>query len=93
MILTETEWQIVALSLKVSLAATFGTLPLAQMILAMRADHWLALYPEAPPEQRARIREGMRQAFNPPSPDWQAQVWAQGLEAARQAVQGLSAEA
>jgi molybdate transport system permease protein len=29
MILTETEWQIVALSLKVSLAATFGTLPLA----------------------------------------------------------------
>ncbi|TXI60840.1 MAG: DUF2817 domain-containing protein [Limnohabitans sp.] len=71
----------------------FGTLPLAQMILAMRADHWLALHPEAPPEQRASIREGMRQAFNPPSPDWQAQVWAQGLQAARQAVQGLSAEA
>ena len=68
----------------------FGTLPLAQMILAMRADHWLALHPGAPPEQRASIREGMRQAFNPPSPDWQAQVWQQGLEAAQQAIEGLS---
>ncbi len=69
----------------------FGTVPLAQMILAMRADHWLALHPEAPPELRASIREGMRQAFAPPSVGWQAQVWAQGLEAARQAVQGLCA--
>jgi hypothetical protein len=69
----------------------FGTLPLAQVILAMRADHWLALHPEAQPQLRASIREGMRQAFGPPSGDWQAQVWAQGLEAARQAVQGLCA--
>jgi len=70
----------------------FGTLPLAQMVLAMRADHWLALHPEATPELHASIREGMRLAFNPPSPDWQAQVWLQGLEAARQAIQGLSAD-
>lgn len=71
----------------------FGTLPLAQMILAMRADHWLARHPEAPNLLRTRIREGMLQAFNPPSSDWQAQVWAQGLQAARQALQGLSAQA
>lgn len=68
----------------------FGTLPLAQMILAMRADHWLALHPEAPPAQQATIRAGMREAFNPNSSDWQQQVWQQGLEAARQALQGLS---
>ena len=67
----------------------FGTLPLAQMILAMRADHWLALHPEASPEQHARIREDMRQAFNPHSREWQAQVWQQGLTAARQALEGL----
>jgi hypothetical protein len=70
----------------------FGTLPLAQMILAMRADHWLALHPEAAPAQQAAIRAGMLQAFNPPSPAWQAQVWQQGLHAARQAVQGLSVQ-
>ena len=69
----------------------FGTLPLAQMIMAMRADHWLALHPEAPPELRASIRAGVRRAFDPSSADWQLQVWEQGLEAARQAIQGLSA--
>lgn len=68
----------------------FGTLPLAQMILAMRADHWLALHPEAPPAQQAAIRADMREAFNPPSPDWQEQVWRQGLQAAQQAVRGLA---
>ena len=78
------------------LAARMGIAPsclAGYRLRCRRALRWLALHPEAPPEQRASIREGMRQAFNPPSPDWQAQVWAQGLEAARQAVQGLSAEA
>lgn len=68
----------------------FGTLPLAQMILAMRADHWRALHPEAPPAQQAAIRADMSEAFNPPSPDWQEQVWQQGLQAAQQAVRGLA---
>ena len=69
----------------------FGTLPLAQMVLAMRADHWLALHPEAPAEQQRAIRADMLQAFNPPSSVWQEKVWQQGLQAARQAVQGLAA--
>ena len=60
------------------------------MIQAMRADHWLALHPEAPPAQHHSIRADMLQAFNPPSPIWQEQVWLQGLQAARQAVQGLA---
>jgi hypothetical protein len=68
----------------------FGTLPLAQMVLAMRADHWVALHPEAPPEQQSTIRADMLQAFNPPSPAWQEQVWQQGLQAANQALQGLA---
>jgi len=67
----------------------FGTLPLPQMIAAMRADHWLALHPEAPEPLQRRIRADMQQAFNPPSAAWQAQVWAQGLQAAEQALQGL----
>ena len=71
----------------------FGTLPLAQMILAMRADHWLALHPEAAGALQERIRNDMLQAFNPPSGDWQAQVWQQGLQAARQALQGLAESA
>ena len=68
----------------------FGTLPLAQMIQAMRADHWLALHPEASPELQRAIRADMLQAFNPPSLAWQKQVWQQGLQAAQQAIQGLA---
>ena len=68
----------------------FGTLPLPQMIAAMRADHWLALHPEAPAALQRSIRSDMRQAFNPPSAAWQAQVWAQGLQAAEQALTGLA---
>ena len=67
----------------------FGTLPLPQMIAAMRADHWLALHPQAPAALQRSIREGMQQAFNPPSRAWQVRVWAQGLQAAEQALRGL----
>ena len=59
------------------------------MIQAMRADHWLALHPEAPTELQRAIHADMLQAFNPPSPAWQVQVWQQGLQAAQQAVQDL----
>jgi hypothetical protein len=68
----------------------FGTLPLAEMIEAMRADHWLALHPEAPAELQAHIRQDMLQVFNPSSKPWQDQVWQQGLQAAQQAINGLS---
>ena len=68
----------------------FGTLPLAQMILAIRADNWLALHPEAPVGLSRSIRDDMLQAFNPSSPHWQEQVWQQGLEAAQQSVRSLA---
>lgn len=68
----------------------FGTLPLAEMILAMRADHWLALHPETPMALQNSIRSNMLLAFNPPSQSWQDQVWTQALQAAQQALQGLS---
>lgn len=68
----------------------FGTLPLAQMILAMRADHWLALHPEAPPALHQSIRDEMLQAFNPPSLAWREKVWLQALQASQQALKGLS---
>lgn len=70
----------------------FGTIPLAEMIWAMRADHWLALHPEAPETLRTQIQHEMQRAFNPPSASWQQQVWLQGLQVARQAVDGLDAE-
>ena len=69
----------------------FGTLPLTEMILAMRADHWLALHPEAPKALQSLIRQNMIEAFNPASIAWQEQVWQQGRQAAQQAINGLTA--
>lgn len=68
----------------------FGTVPLAQMILAMRADHWLAQHPGAPVELRNAIRADMFQAFNPSSSDWRVKVWQQGYQVAQEALKGLA---
>jgi hypothetical protein len=68
----------------------FGTLPLLAVVQALRADQWLELHPEAPPELEARIKRQMREAFCVDDEDWRRQVLAQSAEAARQAVDGLA---
>jgi len=67
----------------------FGTVPLDRMLRALRADHWLHQHPEADAALAAGIRREVRAAFYPDTDDWKRQVWAQGLEAARQALAGL----
>jgi hypothetical protein len=73
------------------IALEFGTLPLDEMIMALRADHWLAAHPEAPPEQARAIKRQIRDAFYIDTPAWKAQLLAQAREAAQQALAGLSA--
>jgi len=72
------------------MALEFGTVPLDEMILALRADHWLEAHPEAPPEQAQAIKRQIRDAFYIDTPDWKAQLLAQAREAAQQALAGLS---
>jgi len=67
----------------------FGTVPILEVIDALRADQWLELHPEAPPEMRAQIKQRLREAFHPADEAWQAQVLEQAVEAAAQAVRGL----
>lgn len=72
------------------MALEFGTLPLAQMIEALRADHWLAAHPEADPVQAAAIKQQMRDAFYVDSDEWKQQLLSQAGEATAQALKGLS---
>lgn len=67
----------------------FGTLPLPRMLLALRADHWLHQHPTADAALAAQIRRDLRDAFYPDTDAWKRQVWAQGLQAAQQALAGL----
>jgi len=72
------------------MALEFGTLPMDEVMHALRADQWLYNHPEASGELRAGIKRQMRDAFYVDTPAWKQQIVAQGLEAARQAVAGLA---
>jgi len=69
----------------------FGTVPLAQMILALRADHWLHQHPLAGTGLAASIGQQVRAAFYPDTDSWKRALWQQGLHAAQQALAGLAA--
>jgi hypothetical protein len=72
------------------LAMEYGTLPMHEVMTALRADQWLYNHPEAGAEQRAAIKRQMRDAFYVDTPLWKRQIVEQGLEVARQAVAGLA---
>lgn len=73
------------------IALEYGTLPLTEVMTALRADQWLENHPEAPPEVRTTIKRATRDAFYTDTPEWKHQVVAQARDAARQAVTGLAA--
>ncbi|HET6598730.1 MAG TPA: M14 family metallopeptidase [Burkholderiaceae bacterium] len=73
------------------MALEYGTLPITEMMDALRADQWLELHPEAPPEQARAIKQHTRDAFYPDTDAWKQQIIEQALDAANGAVRGLGA--
>jgi hypothetical protein len=73
------------------IAMEYGTLPLDEVLTALRADQWLQNHPEAGAAQAAAIKQRLRDAFYTDTPVWKAQIVAQAREAALQAVAGLAA--
>ncbi|GCL64008.1 M14 family metallopeptidase [Pseudaquabacterium pictum] len=72
------------------IALEYGTVPITQVLDALRADQWAENHPELPADQRQRIRQQVRDAFYTNTDAWKQQVLAQGVEAAHQAVAGLA---
>ena len=73
------------------MALEYGTLPMNEVMFALRADQWLENHPETPAEQALAIKRQTRDAFYTDTPAWKRQVLDQAHEAALQAVQGLAA--
>lgn len=73
------------------IALEFGTLPLPDVLQALRGDHWLHLHPDADNTQRALIRQGMWRAFYGDADDWREGVVEQCTTAVRAAVAALGA--
>ena len=72
------------------LAMEYGTLPFEEVSLALRADHWLHLHPQAPAELAEQIHAQMRAAFHTDTDAWKGQVISQARQAMFQAVQGMA---
>jgi len=72
------------------MALEFGTLSFAQVLLALRADQWLANHSEAPEAMRTAIKRQIRDAFYCDADDWKAMVYAQAREASVQAIARLA---
>ena len=71
------------------LALEFGTLPLPEVLQALRADQWLENHPDAADAMRRAIKQGTRDAFYTDTSEWKRQIVDQGLQVARQALSGL----
>ncbi len=75
-----------------SMGLEFGTVPLADVLIALRAEQWLRLHPQqAPPAAAAAIRQQLKDAFYMNTDDWKGQVIAQTRQAMFQAIDGLLA--
>jgi hypothetical protein len=72
------------------IALEYGTVPLMEVIDALRGDHWLECHPEAEATQGAAIKRRVRDAFYTDTPEWKQRVVEQAVEAAEQAVRGLT---
>jgi hypothetical protein len=60
------------------------------VLLALRAEQWLANHPAAGAMLRDAIKRQMREAFYDDSPTWQAMAYAQSRVAVLQALRGLA---
>ncbi len=73
------------------IAMEYGTMPLMDVLQALRAEHWLHLHPEAPQAQAQAIKANLLQAYYTDTPRWQGQIVSQARQAMFQAADGLAA--
>ena len=72
------------------MALEFGTRPLMEVLLALRADAWLHAHGDLASPQGAAIKARIRDAFYGDADDWKGMVAGQSLIAVRQALTGLA---
>jgi hypothetical protein len=71
------------------IALEYGTLPVLDVMNALRADQWLENHPDAPAEQASAIKRQLRDAFYTDTDVWKEMIVAQAREASLQALDGL----
>ena len=72
------------------IALEYGTVPVMDVIDALRGDHWLECHPEADAALAAAIKRRVRDAFYTDTNAWKQRILEQAFEAGEQAVRGLA---
>lgn len=78
---------------KAAIAIEYGTVPLKDMLLMLRADVWVRHHPDVPEVLKASIRAQIRAAFLVEDDIWKGLIISQGQAAVWQAIDGLAREA
>ncbi len=73
------------------IAMEYGTVPVLDVVQALRAEHWLNNHAEAPAEQAKQIKAQLLAAFYTDTDVWKGQIISQARQAIFQAVDGLNA--
>jgi len=71
------------------IALEYGTVPVLDVVQALRAEHWLKNHPEAPAALASQIKSQMMTAFYTDTALWRGQIISQARQAMFQAVDGL----
>ena len=71
------------------IAMEYGTVPVFDVLQALRAEHWLNNHPEAPAQLVKQIKSQMLAAFYTDTDLWKGQIISQARQAMFQAVDGL----
>jgi hypothetical protein len=74
------------------IALEYGTVPITEVLQAVRGDHWLALHPQAPPALAAEIKAQLLRAFYTDTDAWKGQIVSQARQALFQGVDGLAGQ-
>jgi Protein of unknown function (DUF2817) len=72
------------------IAMEYGTVPVQDVLQALRAEQWLQLHPEAPASQRDEIKQQFLATFYTDTDEWKRAILRQAHDAMLQAVRGLS---
>ncbi len=72
------------------IAMEYGTVPVLDVMNAVRAEQWLNLHPEASTELAAQIKAQMLAAFFIDTDEWKGQIVSQARQSMFQAVDGLT---
>ncbi|HUK11165.1 MAG TPA: M14 family metallopeptidase [Stellaceae bacterium] len=73
------------------LAIEYGTLPLEQVLTALRADNWLHLHGKLDSTSGREIKAQVRDAFYGDKDDWKEMIFEQAFTHQRNALKGLAA--